>query len=315
MIWLAIVLGLWNLWQLAWLNHQIRSVSRESIRNIDRQGVSIIIAAHNEASNLAAQLPGWLDQQYPKWECILVLDRCMDASLEIAESFQQNEPRLRIISIVRVPEGWSPKKWAIEQGAKSAQFDHWVLTDADCSLGPMWLEKHAEIVGSSAELVLGVGAYQKQAGFLNLVVRMETWFTALQYIGAAAGGLPYMGVGRNLAYTRGFYTRSGGMEAIRQHLSGDDDLLVNANADPARTKVLLHPDSWTWSLAPQTWADWWHQKTRHVSAANQYSLYSRFWLGSLHMSQIGFWTAAILACFLTESPLWGPGIILAGRLL
>ena len=52
------------------------------------------------------------------------------------------------------------------------------------------------------EVVLGYGAYKKYPGFLNKLIRFETFHTALQYFSYALAGKPYMGVGRNLSYRK-----------------------------------------------------------------------------------------------------------------
>ena len=50
--------------------------------------------------------------------------------------------------------------------------------------------------------VLGYGGYLKQRGLLNTYIRYDTVIIAMQYLGMAIRGIPYMGVGRNLAYRR-----------------------------------------------------------------------------------------------------------------
>ncbi|MEJ7659500.1 MAG: hypothetical protein WKG07_07700 [Hymenobacter sp.] len=80
-----------------------------------------------------------------------------------------------------------------------------------------------------------------------------------------------MGVGRNLAYTRGTFQRTKGFASHMRRLSGDDDLLVqDAVALGARAAVVADPPAHTLSQPAETWAAWWRQKRRHLSAGSRY---------------------------------------------
>ena len=57
------------------------------------------------------------------------------------------------------------------------------------------------------EIVLGYGGYEKQLGFLNKLVRFDTFHVALQYLSYALIGKSYMGVGRNLAYKKSLFLK------------------------------------------------------------------------------------------------------------
>ena len=64
------------------------------------EAVSVIICAHNEAENLAENLPHFLAQQYLEWELIVVNDHSSDKSLKILLDIQKKNPRLRIVNII-----------------------------------------------------------------------------------------------------------------------------------------------------------------------------------------------------------------------
>jgi hypothetical protein len=55
----------------------------------------------------------------------------------------------------------------------------------------------------TTEKLLCWNGYEKiEKSFLNKLIRFETLLTAIQYFSWAKAGLPYMGVGRNLAYKK-----------------------------------------------------------------------------------------------------------------
>lgn len=268
-----------------------RSAKRSPPLTADKPAFSIIIAARNEEANLRRYLSGWLNQQYPQFELIIVLDRCDDNSAPFLAGL--NDPNVKIIQVEAVPSGWAPKKWALQQGIEAATFDWLAFTDADCEVSPHWLSHLAVKTASPNELILGLGPYRSSTGWLSLMQQFETQYAALQYIGFAQLGYPYMGVGRNLAYHRKFFTRHGGFSRFAERLSGDDDLLVNAFAEASRTALILDPASWTWSEPEKSWHDWFDQKKRHLSASPAYSKQSQAMLGLLHLSHMGSWIFAL----------------------
>ncbi|MEM6343299.1 MAG: glycosyltransferase [Bacteroidota bacterium] len=282
-----------------------RSASRKETKGTTQPAFSIIIAARNESPNLKQYLSSWLGQAYPAFELIIVLDRCEDDSATFLAS--QVDPRLKLIEISETPEGWAPKKWALRLGIAAAQNDWLAFTDADCELSPDWLAELAQKIEPHTDLILGLGPYRQYPSLLNALQSFETSYTALQYMGFARLGMPYMGVGRNLAYQKSFFERSAGFDRFAERLSGDDDLLVNANANASNTALMMHPSSWTWSEPKMSWSAWFRQKNRHLSASPAYSAQSKLVLGIFHCSHLAgniFWLAEFFLAP-TNLFLWG----------
>ncbi|WNJ19593.1 glycosyltransferase [Pontibacter sp. G13] len=314
MIWIALAFSLAYLCFQALLT--IGILRLKSVPTTKQKApISVVIAAKNEAANLWRCLESVRNQEYGDFEVILVLDRCEDHSLEIAEEFQLTFPQLRIIEVHNVPEDWSPKKYALQMGIEAARYDLLAFTDADCVLEPQVLAHVNRQSQDGNEVILGLGWYERRSGWLNRFIQFETYYVAFQYIGAAALGMAYMGVGRNLAYRRKAYERVGGMEAIREHLSGDDDLLVNQAAQAGRVGTMIAPGSRSWSIPKESFAGWVRQKNRHVSASHQYSLSSKTLLGAFHGSHIGMYVATILTCWQIETSLAGFSLYIIRLLL
>ena len=62
------------------------------------------------------------------------------------------------------------------------------------------LPKHLAIIMD------GNGRWAKQKGFLNKLIRFDTFLIAVNYLSAAIKGKAYMGVGRNLGYKKELFT-------------------------------------------------------------------------------------------------------------
>ncbi|AII51205.1 glycosyltransferase [Hymenobacter sp. APR13] len=262
--------------------------------------VSVLVCAHNELDNLRRLLPLLLRQEYPAdLEIVLIDDRSDDDTYLYAQQLSQYYPNFRLVTIGRTPDGLSPKKYALTLGIKAARHPQLLFTDADCIPATnQWVQHLAAGFRQPADMVLGYSAYAAEPGFLNKLVRFETLLTGAQYLSFAWRGQPYMGVGRNLAYTRAVFTSTKGFASHIRSLSGDDDLLVqDAVAQGARVAVVAEPAAHTLSEPAGTWGGWWRQKRRHLSAGRSYRLADRLRIGNFIGSNLLFYAVSLALLF------------------
>ena len=233
--------------------------------------LSVVICARNEADNLKMFLPSVLEQDYPLFETVVVNDCSEDGTADVLGEMLKQYPHLRVSMIQKDPGFYHTKKLAMLIGIKAAKNDLLVFTDADCRpASPFWLREVAAAAAGDADIIIGYGAYMPDTGILNRYIRYETMFTAMQYFGMTMAGVPYMGVGRNLAYRRSFFFDKGGFGPHNHIMSGDDDLFVNRNATPDNISLMLSHNSFTLSVAEKSIASWVKQKRRHFLAAAYY---------------------------------------------
>ena len=285
-----------------------RAESQEPRAESEQPGVSIIVCAKNEEVNLQDYLQALLTQDYPTFEVIVVNDASVDNTSLLLEYWEKRYSNLKFTF---VPEGarvQSTKKLAITLGAKAAQYDYLLLTDADCRPeSNRWIsEMMAGFSGQEPlaksqepkEIVLGFGAYFAKPTLLNRLIQYDTLFNGLQYLGMASAGHPYMGVGRNLAYSKQLFFAHGGFVGLMENKACDDDLFVNREAIAANTAVVCTRDSLTWSVPKLSWNEWLHQKRRHLSVAPKYKRSTQLRLGIEPMTRGLLYAAAIAALVL-----------------
>lgn len=253
--------------------------------------VSVIICAKNEEENLKNFLPSILEQDYPEFEVIVINDASADGTLEVIEEFQKFDPRIQIVNVQNNEAFWANKKYSLTLGIKKAKNKHLLFTDADCApQSSNWIKEMSRNFQPDTSIVLGYGGYFQHTGsLLNKLIRFETLLTAIQYFSYAKLGSPYMGVGRNLAYTS---TQFYEMKGFASHLhlrSGDDDLFVNEAATSDNTTICFHPDSITRSVPKTSFSEWFHQKKRHVSVAGHYKNTHKLLLSGFYIFRILFW--------------------------
>ncbi len=262
--------------------------------------VSVIICAKNEEKNLKIFLPFIAKQNHPNFEIILVNDSSTDQSFQVMQDFKKefeirpNISKIQLVSLTKsIKKG---KKNALQKGINAASNNMLLLTDADCKpVSRDWIGIMSSNFLNGKTIVLGYGPYKKiQYSFINKLIRFETLMTAIQYFSYANIGVPYMGVGRNIAYLKSEFEKVNGFGSHSHIQSGDDDLLINQIATKNNTSTCTNKNAFTVSIPKTNYKDWFNQKRRHITTAATYKNFHKFLLGVFYISQILFWFLAIV---------------------
>lgn len=268
---------------------------KPSVIKTIKEPVSIIISTRNEAENLSNFLPAVLEQDYPDYEVIVVNDCSEDNSYDVLGKYLMQYPHLKISTINKDLKFTHNKKFAQFIGIKAAKNDILLFTDVDCQPeSDKWLEGMTSHFDDKISFVLGYGGYLKEKGLLNRYIRYDSMTIAMQYLGMAIRGIPYMGVGRNLAYRRSIFFTNNGYGAHNHLISGDDDLFVNTNASGRNTCVEFRNGTHTRSIPCSGIKEWITQKKRHLTTAPYYKLRDKLLLITEPATRIFFYSAFIV---------------------
>jgi glycosyltransferase involved in cell wall biosynthesis len=258
--------------------------------------LSIIVCARDEYKNLKENIPQLASQDYAPYELLVIDDVSFDDTptyLQEAKSSFNNLQYVRIKNEGFMPPG---KKYPLALGLKSARNEYVALTDADCTpVSNQWLQYIAAHFEAGKEVVLGYSPYIAEKGFLNICIRYETIITALQYFSYAMAGLPYMGVGRNLAYHKKLFFEQKGFAAHIHIPSGDDDLFIQQIATKDNIGINLHANSFMYSKPATSWRQWIKQKTRHYGAGQLYKPRFKLLLAGFSISWALLYPLGIIA--------------------
>lgn len=284
--------------------------------------ISVVICARDEAENLANFLPGVLVQQYSTThEIVLVNDNSEDESRYLLEEFRKSFKNLNVVTLSQDAKMINGKKFPLSMGIKSAKYETLLLTDADCvPANENWMQLMQDGYDDDIEIVLGYGAYKKKPGFLNKLIRFETFQTALQYFSYALAGMPYMGVGRNLSYKKDVFIRNKGFSSINQMPSGDDDLFINQVANKKNTAIVIDKDAHTISEPKTTFNNWMSQKYRHYTTSKYYKKQHSLLLALYAISQFLIYPLLAAALIFTKeyillASIWGARFLIQGIVL
>lgn len=273
-----------------------RSAGLTEGRIPDGPGISVVICARNEAENLLEHLPKIFDQQYKNFEVIIVNDCSVDETEDVLRAFKNKHRNCKIVMLKENDLFIGGKKFALTMGIKAAKNDIVLFTDADCiPKSEHWIEeisKSFEAPGKKTsgpvEIVLGYGAYKEEKTFLNKLIRFDAFLIGLRSLSFALAGIPFMGVGRNLAYRKSLFFRNKGFASHQHIFFGDDDLFVNENANKNNTRIAATPDARTESIPKKTLKQWAIQKKRHLRTSPFYKFSHQVLLALQPVAQLFF---------------------------
>ena len=270
----------------------------------DVEPVSVIICAKNESENLEKFLPFVLNQDFPNFEVIVVNDCSMDDTEMHLAQMRQKYPKLRFTTITEDEKFKHGKKLAVTVGIKSAKHNNIVFIDADCYPETQkWLYSIQQGFGWGKEIILGYGGYEERKGFLNKLIRFDCLFVAINYLSFAKAHIPYMGIGRNLAYKKTLFFKNKGFATHYELNSGDDDLFVNETSNKKNTIVVLDNDSIVRTVPKMTFGELYLQKKRHLTTSDRYKYKHQFLLTLEPFTRFLYYLLVAPAIILTPEPL------------
>lgn len=294
-----ILMGIIQLTYTLFFHGKLAFYKNENLEtNTNLPPISVIISARNESDNLYENLPYILEQDYPNFEVIVVNHQSVDDSTTILNAYEQRYLNLRTIEVEKNRHLKPGKKLPLTIGIKGAKYEHLVFTDADCRPNSnKWLKNIANNFNSEKKIVLGYGPYIKRKTFLNKIIRFDTAWIAMNYFSMALRKLPYMGVGRNLAYTKEVFNSVNGFKSHYALASGDDDLFIQESATKNNYKINLNPDAFCFSEGSETWDKWYLQKSRHFTTSEKYDVFKKALLGIYPLSMLILMISFVILLF------------------
>lgn len=137
MLYLAVFTFLF--WFAVWLDARqgmtkitkLENVQEEARSNNNGPLLSIIVAAKDEEKHIKASLLSQFQQTYSNIEWIVVNDRSNDQTGDILNHLAHMEPRMKVIHIKYLKEGWLGKNHALYEGFLQSKGEYILFTDAD----------------------------------------------------------------------------------------------------------------------------------------------------------------------------------------
>mgnify|MGYP000126007728 CR=1 FL=1 len=126
-IWLVTALLPWQPWRVREI------LEADEALSVDLSDITVVIPARDEAAVIAGTLQA-VHRQGSGINVVLVDDESTDDTVKIAHSM--GLPNFQVVRSGPLPNGWTGKLWAQEQGLKTVQTPLTLLLDADIQLKP-----------------------------------------------------------------------------------------------------------------------------------------------------------------------------------
>jgi hypothetical protein len=197
----------------------------EPLTDAECPSVSIIVPACNEAETVEPAMRSLLRLDYPRLELIAVQDRSTDDTGAILDRLAASEPRLRVLHITELPEGWLGKNHALHRGAAEASGEWLLFTDADVVYQPDALRRALRVARDSGCDHLVIYPHMETRGFWEsmfisfFMVMFNVRFRAWEVSDPKSSA--YAGVGAFNLVRASMYRELGGHERLRMDVADD----------------------------------------------------------------------------------------------
>lgn len=205
--------------------------------------LSILIPACNEATTLEPALRTLLAEDYPNLEYVLIDDRSTDETGAIMERVAASDPRVRVLRVTHLPDGWLGKVHALDQGTKMATGDWLLFTDADVHYRPGTLAQVMRLALAHDYDIVAIGP-SFRAGSVMLRAMLIA-FSALFLLAVRPDRVRrgtqkfFVGIGAFNLVRRRLFDRSPGFEALRMEVADDVGLALILRDAGARAAFYL----------------------------------------------------------------------------
>lgn len=230
----------------------------KQLNKAQHPGISIVITAKNEAKNLSENLPFILEQDYPKFQVIVVNNGSTDNSEDVLNNLQSKYiDKLYVTYLPVESEVVNSKKLALTIGIKAAKHDILLFTEADTKpLSNKWVNEYAKEFAKGMDVVLGGCQLKVCSGFYRKFILFDNLLFGLEYLSMALIKKPYSGVERNMAYRKDLFFKNKGFSSILNIEHGEDHLFINKIANSENTSVLISPESMVKSNIANSLSTW-----------------------------------------------------------
>jgi len=234
-------------------------------------GVSVLVAARNEAENIEAILSDLLKQDYPPdlFEVIVIDDGSDDDTLQKCTRLKETHLTLKVLS----NKNGEGKKAALKTGIEQASYSLIAAVDADCRVSNQWLKTMvSQWKSESTKMLLGPVVLAPSPTLFQQIQSQEMLATMGLTGGAAAYGKPVMANGANIMFDKEAFNEIGGYEN-NGNPSGDDvfTMLKMDEKWPGSIDFTKDFRAIVQTSPQENFSEFWQQRKRWLSKKSGYS--------------------------------------------
>jgi hypothetical protein len=210
----AVALLAWG--RLAWLGLRDRRalLRLPAVEGPEPATVTAVVPCRDEAATLERAMRSLLAQDLPGLRVVAVDDRSSDGTGAVLARLAAGDPRLEVVRVEALPDGWLGKNHACHAGAARARGEWLLFTDADVVFAADALRRalaaaRARRLGHLAVLPRFVAPGLLERAFVTGFAALLAPFVRVRDL-RRAGTRAYFGVGAFNLVRRESYERAGG---------------------------------------------------------------------------------------------------------
>lgn len=209
----------------------------------EEEGVSVIITCSNKAEFLKKNLEGFLNQEYPSFE-VIVVDECSeDDTQEALSDLQQKYPHLKTTRIFPDTKFRCTKKIAINIGVLAARYDILLFSEINCVPDSnQWIRSMQSYFDPNTAVVIGYSNYIVE----NKSFSVQRYFRFLWFwkmLVLVKNRFYLLGNGYNMGYRKKYYLEKRGFTGNTQEYIGYDTEMVKALSEKGKVRVVKDPET------------------------------------------------------------------------
>lgn len=214
----------------------------DPLPEVELPTLSVIVSALDEAATIEPALRSLLALDHPRLQVVAIDDRSTDDTGAILDRLAREDPRLRVIHVAALPDGWLGKVHALHLGAQAATGEFLLFTDADVHVAPDALRRalgHC-VRERLHHLAVLPQLHVRESLLAALLVESQALFYAtLPPWKLATSPRVYVGLGAFNLVRADPYRNAGGHEALRLEVLDDLALGRQLKLHGARQGLLL----------------------------------------------------------------------------
>lgn len=149
---------------------RFRQLGRPRLPDEKLPFVSIIVPARNEEGKIERCLRSLAEQDYPRFEIVVIDDRSTDRTGEIIAEMAEKYPRIKALRGKETPVGWIGKCNALVQAVPHASGEWFLFTDADTCHTPHSIRTSVDYAVSLNSDLISFMPVQELGSFWERVV-------------------------------------------------------------------------------------------------------------------------------------------------
>lgn len=239
--------------------------------NSEKQPVSVVITAQNDAEFLKINLKYFLEQNYPVFEVIVVDDCSEDDTQTVLAQYKQLYPNLKTTAIKADSKFLSTKKLAVNIGMKAANYDIVLFSEGNCSpVSSDWIDIMQSAFKSDTNVVLGYSKLKKANTFRGDLIFFDRFIKNIRTLGFALRKNAFRGDGTNVAYRKKAYFAYNCFAGNANIEAGYDAIPVKELSDGKNIEVVLHSDAHMYVDYVDVKKEWKHYKMLYFQCRRFY---------------------------------------------